>query len=477
MNIRKSESAIVVLKRVMTVERRAGRQIERERATMTVHSNDGSSWLTRLKRIGEKSADNKQQVFNNLGHLLNSDMLKGQFQRLDGSKAVGIDRMTKAAYGEHLDENIQYLMVRIRRGTYHPKAARLTEIPKEDGSKRPLAISCIEDKLVQLAVSDILSRIYEPLFLPCSYGFRPGLNCHAALRTLQQQTFRNWNGAVVEIDIRKYFNTIPHIEMMNLLRKKISDRRFLRLIEVLIMAPIMINKVISSNVSGCPQGSILSPVLANIYLHHVIDEWFDEISRSHIRGRAEMVRYADDMVFTFQYPKEAKRFYEVLPKRLNKYGLELHSDKSQLISAGHVAAMRADLSGKRLLTFNFLGFTCYWGKSRKGFWRLKFTSRKDRFAAKLKGLRDFLRKNLNTTDIRLVLNTVIRVVRGWINYHSISDNQRRIEQFIYQSKWIIYRWFNRKGGHRRLTWEKLNFILKMLNYPSRWKIHSMFNAR
>ncbi|EQB97926.1 RNA-directed DNA polymerase [Photorhabdus temperata subsp. temperata M1021] len=403
-------------------------------------------------------------------------MLKGQFLRLDGSKAVGIDRMTKAAYGEHLDENIQNLILRIRRGTYHPKAARITEIPKEDGSKRPLAISCTEDKLVQLAVSDILSRIYEPLFMPCSYGFRSGLNCHAALKALQQQTYSNWKGAVVEIDIRKYFNTIPHSELMELLRKKISDRRFLRLIEVLITAPVMMGKAVSSNDRGCPQGSILSPVLANIYLHHVIDEWFDEISRSPIHGCAERVRYADDMVFTFQYPREAKRFYKVLPKRLNKYGLALHEDKSQLIPAGHIAAMRANQSGKRLPTFNFLGFTCYWGKARKGFWRLKFTSRKDRFAAKLKGLRDFLWKNLNTTDKRLVLNIVIRVVRVWINYHGISDNRRRVKQFIHQSRRIIFRWFNRKGGRRRLTWKQLELILKMLGYPSRWKTHSMFNS-
>lgn len=444
---------------------------------MTVHSNDGVSWLTKLERIGEKSAGNKQLVFNNLGHLLNSDMLKGQFRRLDGSKAVGIDRMTKAAYGEHLEENIQNLIQRIRRGTYHPKAARITEIPKEDGSKRPLAISCTEDKLVQLAVSDILNRIYEPLFMPCSYGFRPGLNCHAALRALQQQTYSNWNGAVVEIDIRKYFNMIPHDELMNLLRKKISDRRFLRLIEVLITAPVIVGKETSGNVRGCPQGSILSPVLANIYLHYVIDEWFGEISRSHIHGRAEMVRYADDMVFTFQYSSEAKRFYKVLPKRLNKYGLELHSDKSQLIPAGHIAAMRAHQSGKRLPTFNFLGFTCYWGRKRKGHWRLKLTSRKDRFAAKLKGLRDFLWKNLNTTNKRLTLNIVIRVIRGWINYHGISDNQRRVGQFIYQSTRIIYRWFNRQGGRRRLTWKKLNLILKMLGYPSRWKTHSMYSSR
>ncbi|MDE9475428.1 group II intron reverse transcriptase/maturase [Xenorhabdus bovienii] len=443
---------------------------------MTVHSNDGLSWLTKLERIGKKSAGNKQQVFNNLGHLLNVDMLKGQFLRLDGSKAVGIDRMTKTAYGEHLDENINKLILRIRRGTYRPKAARITKIPKEDGSKRPLAISCTEDKLVQRAVSDILSRIYEPLFMPCSYGFRPELNCHAALKALQQQTFRNWNGAVVEIDIRKYFNTIPHIELMNLLRKKISDRRFLRLIEVLITAPVIEGKQVSDNVRGCPQGSILSPVLANIYLHHVIDEWFDEISHSHIHGRAEMVRYADDMVFTFEFLSEAKRFYKVLPKRLNKYGLELHDDKSQLIPAGHIAAMRTNQSGRRLPTFNFLGFTCYWGKSRKGFWRLKYSSRKDRFAAKLKGLRDFLWKNLNTPDKRRVLTTVIRVIRGWINYHGISDNQKRVKQFIYQSKRILYRWFNRKGGRRGVTWEKLILILKLLGYPSRWRTYSMFNS-
>ncbi|WP_387440348.1 reverse transcriptase domain-containing protein, partial [Photorhabdus sp. RM105S] len=279
------------------------------------------------------------------------------------------------------------------------------------------------------------------------------------------------------IDIRKYFNTIPHIELMSLLRKKISDRRFLRLIEVLITAPVIVDKETSRNMRGCPQGSILSPILANIYLHHVIDEWFDEISHSHIHGRAEMVRYADDRVFTFQYSSEAKRFYKALPKRLNKFGLELHSDKSQLIPAGHIAAMRASQSGKRLPTFNFLGFTCYWGKTRKGFWRLKLTSRKDRFAAKLKGLRDFLWKNLNATDKRLILNTVIRVIRGWINYHGISDNQRRVGQFIYQSTRIIYRWFNRQGGRRRLTWKKLNLILKMLGYPSRWKTRSMFNSR
>ncbi|GFN46849.1 group II intron reverse transcriptase/maturase [Candidatus Regiella insecticola] len=443
---------------------------------MTVLSNDGTTWLTKLERIGERSACDKQLMFNNLGHLLNNNMLSGQFHRLDGSKAVEIDRVTKAAYGENLDENVMNLVKRIRRGTYHPKPARITEIPKEDGSKRPLAISCVEDKLVQLAVSDILSRIYEPLFLPCSYGFRPGLNCHDALKALQQQTFCNWSGAIVEIDIRKYFNTIPHPELMELLRRKIAVRRFLRLIEVLITAPIIAGKQLSRNEQGCPQGSILSPILANIYLHHVIDKWFAEISHSSLRGRVEMVRYADDMIFTFQVQREAERFYGVLPKRLNKYGLALHDDKSQLLPAGHIAALKASQSGERLPTFNFLGFTGYWGKTRNGYWRLKFTSRKDRFAAKLKGLRDFLWKNL-TSNRGQTLKTVISVVRGWVNYHGISDNQRRVGQFIHQSRRIIFKWFNRKGGRRRMKWEKLDLILKMLGYPAKWKTRSLFQPR
>lgn len=443
---------------------------------MTVHSIDGESWLTKLERIGEKSACDKQMVFNNLGHLLNTDMLKWQFHRLDGSKAVGIDGVTKAAYAERLDENIHCLISRIRKGSYQPKPAKVTEIPKEDGSTRPLAISCIEDKLVQLAISQILGKIYEPLFLPCSYGFRPGQNCHDALRALQQSTYRNWKGAVVEIDIRKYFNTIPHKALQRMLRAKISDRRFLRLIDTLTTAPIREGKVDSRNEQGCPQGSILSPILANIYLHHVIDEWFETIKTTHLRGRAELIRYADDMVFTFESQKEAERFYSVLPKRLNKYGLEMHMDKSQLLPAGHVAALQAKQNGDRLPTFNFLGFTCYWGKTRKGFWRLKYTSRRDRFAAKLKGLRNFLWKNLNTNRVK-TLQTVIRVVKGWINYHAISDNRRRVGQFMHRSRQIIYRWFNRKGGRHRMTWEKLSRILRAFNFPVTWKTTSMFQAR
>jgi RNA-directed DNA polymerase len=442
---------------------------------MTVHSIDRISWSTKLERIGELSAKNKQMVFNNIGHLINVDMLKEQFKQLDGRKAVGIDKVTKVAYREKLEENINILIKKIRQGTYKHKPVKITEIPKEDGGKRPLAISCIEDKLVQLAASAILQKIYEPLFLPCSYGFRPGKSCHDALKALTLSVFPNMNGAIVEIDICKYFNSISHKYLMEVLEKKISDRRFLRLIRTLMVVPVINGKSMEINTRGCVQGSIISPILSNIYLHHVIDEWFENIRRSHIRGRAELIRYADDMVFTFEKSDEANRFYRTLPKRLAKYGLELHEDKSQVMPAGLGSAQRAHKQGTRIPTFNFLGFTCYWGKARKGFWRLKFTSRRDRFTAKLKGLRKFLWENLNR-DSTEVLKITMLVIRGWINYHNISDNGRKVEAFRRHSARIIFKWFNRRGRKHPISWDHCNQILDANNFPHAGKTISMFQA-
>lgn len=442
---------------------------------MDVHSNDEKTWLTKLERIGELSSKDKTIVFNNLGYLINSDMLLEQYHKLDGKKAIGIDKVTKDDYGKNWTENVRSLIQLIRRGNYKPQPSRIIEIPKEDGSKRPLAISCFEDKLIQLAISNILSKIYEPLFLSSSYGFRPEVGCHDALKALMKAANANPDGALIEIDIRKYFDTIPHSAILEILSKKISDRRFLRLIEVLITAPTIEKKgKISKNTCGCPQGSILSPILANIYLHYVVDEWFASIKRTHIQGRAELVRYADDMVFTFQSMSQAERFYEVLPKRLSKYGLELHTDKSQVLVAGSNAAQKAIINKNRLKTFNFLGFTCYWGKSRNGKYRLKYTSRKDRFADKLKSMRIFLRNNLNATNTGSVLTDVIKVVKGWINYHGISDNKHSIRQFLEKSKYLIYKWLNRRGGKKRTTWSRLLKILTALGYPVKWTTKSMF---
>jgi group II intron reverse transcriptase/maturase len=441
---------------------------------MSIHSKDGETRKTKLERISELSANDKNLVFNNLGHLINLSLLKEQYDELEKKKAVGIDGVTKAAYGERLDENLVALLKRIRRGTYYPQPARLVEIPKEDGSTRPLAISCLEDKIVQSAISVLLTKIYEPIFLPCSYGFRPGKNCHDALRALNQSTFKFQNGAVVEIDLRKCFNSISHDKLMGCLRKKINDNRLLSLIKRLLKTPTIVGKQAVPNDIGCPQGSILSPILANIYLHDVLDTWFKQIKSEHFQGEAEMVRYCDDMVFIFQHRNDAERFYRVLPKRLEKYELLIHAEKSQLVPSGHQAVLETHKKGKRLPTYQFLGFTCYFGKTRKGFWRLMYTSRRDRFTAKLKGLRKYLQKQLSAKDTMKVLSTVVRVIRGWINYHGISDNDRRVSGFIHKSKQILYGWFNRRGRRKPMKWADFTRILERIKFPQRWKVVSMF---
>jgi RNA-directed DNA polymerase len=441
---------------------------------MTVHSIDGKLWKTKLDRISELSAKDKELKFNNLGHLLNLPLLKELYHRLDGSKAVGIDGMTKQQYGLNLDENLSELLQRIRHNKYHPKAARLVEIPKDDGSYRPLAISCLEDKLVQLAVNELLSRIYEPIFLPCSYGFRPNKSCHDGLRALTQSTGRFRNGAVVEIDLRKYFNSIPHHKLMECLEMKISDSRLLQLVNKLLKTPTLKDGKSIPNQEGCPQGSCLSPILANIYLHTVIDSWFKEISQTHLRARAEMVRYADDMIFVFANLTDAERFYKVLPKRLGKYGLSMHLEKSQLIGSGQRVAERAADRGTRLPTYKFLGFVCYWGKGRNGKLRLMYSSRADRFRGKLKEIKEYLRENLNTKDTAGLIRQMVLKIKGWLNYHSISDNRRRVKEFIGENKRSLLYWFRRRGGNAYVSWAKLNRILKWHNYPESWKTTSMF---
>jgi len=402
-------------------------------------------------------------------------MLKQQYKELDGKKAVGIDGVTKEEYGKNLDANLKLLLTKIRRGSYMAKPARITAIPKEDGSSRPLVISCLEDKIVESAVSRILHEVFEPIFLPCSFGFRPKLSAHDALRSLNKLTYSFSKGAVVEIDITKCFNTIDHRLLMGFLQERVSDKRFLRLVKKLLETSIIENNTISLNTLGCRQGSIASPILANIFLHYVIDCWFNKISKENIRGQAEMVRYADDMVFVFEKEEDAKKFYNVLPKRLSKYGLNINEAKSQTLLSGRIHAAILSKQNKKMKTYNFLGFTCYWGKSKLGrAWRLKYTSRKDRFTKKLKGLREYLREQLNARNKKQVLLTVNRVVRGWINYHCITDNDKRVGSFIYHSKHIIYEWFNRMGGKRKMNWERLNRILEAVKFPSKWKTISMF---
>lgn len=428
---------------------------------------------TKLDGIGRKAKFQPNTVFNNIWHVIDLDLLRECYQLQDGNKAIGIDEVTKKIYGENLEENLVDLHARLQRHAYKPKPSRVVEIPKEDGSARPLAITCFEDKIVQSAASKILSKIYEPLFLPCSFGYREGMRAHDALRALMKHNDKCPKGVTVEIDLSQYFSTIPHAKLLGIMREKIADRKFLKLVEKLIRAPIMVNGKPELNKIGAPTGSIISPVLSNIYLHHVIDSWFAEISNIHLRGRANMVRFADDMVFVFQNEEDAERFYKVLPKRLEKFGLKLHADKSSVIKSGLGHAKEAERNGERLKTYKFLGFTCYWGKSRSGKWRLKFKSRADRLTKKLIGLRQYLKQNLHQKT-HVVIEGVKRVVAGWGNYHAISDNQKQVGTFLYWGKRALFAFVNRKGGKRKTSWKSFGNLLKRLKFPAYFRTISLF---
>jgi RNA-directed DNA polymerase len=442
---------------------------------MAVQTACGKQKTTKLECISKRATYRKDTVFNNIGYVVDLELLRESYQELDGKKAIGTDGVTKETYGKKLEVNLQDLLKRIRRCAYKPQASRIVEIPKEDGSTRPLAISCFEDKIVQLAVSKVLTAIFEPQFFPCSYGYREGMNGHEALRALMKHSNQFSSGATLEIDLRKYFNTIPHDKLQGILAEKISDTRFLKLVEKLIRSPVITNGKAELNRLGCPQGSIVSPILSNIYLHYVVDSWFSEISRSHLKGKTEMVRFADDMVFLFQKSDDAEKFYKVLPKRLEKYGLKLHEEKSSLLKSGSKEAEAAEERGKHLPTYKFLGFTCYWGKSRNGRWRLKYTSRSDRFTGKLRNLREYLRKSLNQ-ETKATIKRVKQVVVGWGNYHAISDNKRRVSSFILASKRSLFRWINRKGGKRKMNWTTFEKLLEEIKYPHYFKTTSMFTA-
>jgi group II intron reverse transcriptase/maturase len=441
---------------------------------VTIHRIDGKTWQTKLARIALLAKKKKELVFNNLGSIIDIKMLRYAYASLEANKAVGIDKICKEQYGTNLNENLAKLLVKIRRGTYQPHTAKIVEIPKDDGSTRPLAISCFEDKIVQYCVNMILTTIFEPLFLNCSFGFREDRNCHDALKELTAKTYQHYKGGMIEIDIQQCFNSFRHDLLIKALEWRICDRRFLRLLEYLIKTPITGGQ--ERPTIGCPQGPIVSPTLANIFLHYGIDLWLENNKRQ-LQGEVVLIRYADDMIFIFQNPQDAQKIWEILPKRLKSIGLEMHQDKSNILPSGHQSVEKWILEGKNPPTFQFLRFTCYWGKARAGFWRIKYRSRADRFRKAVKRNKEFLAQTLNTHDIKGTLLSFSRRICEWINYHNISDNQSKVRAFLRCHQRLLYRWLNRKSQEKIIAWEHMKKWLADINFPTIPKVISMFSKR
>ena len=343
---------------------------------------------TKLERIAKQAREMPQAALTTLAHHIDIDWLREAYRRTRKNGATGVDRQTAEEYAGNLEVNLRSLLERAQSGSYVAPPVRRVHIPKGDGSQtRPIGIPTFEDKVLQRAVAMVLEAIYEQSFMDCSYGFRPGRSAHQALRLVQSQTVKMAGRWVLEIDIRKFFDTLDQRQLRDIVRKRVRDGVLLRLISKWLNAGVMENGAIEYPEAGTPQGGVISPLLANIYLHEVLDDWFVRQVAPRLVGRAVLVRYADDVVIIFGNGQDARRVFDVLPKRFAKYGLTLHPEKTRLVDFRRPdrRALPSPDNGdvrSRPGTFDLLGFTHYWAKSRKGYWVVKQKTAADRLRSR-----------------------------------------------------------------------------------------------
>ena len=390
----------------------------------------GRKTTTGVGRIARRARQEPQTRYTSLMHHFTVDNLRACFESLDAKKAIGVDRVTKAMYGHNLEGNLQSLYQRLHQMSYRPQPVRRVEIPKDDGSTRPLGISCLEDKIVQEMARRILEAIYEPVFIDTSYGSRPRRSCHDALRQLDHEVMRQPVNWIADMDIAKFFDTMPHVEILAVLSERIADQKFLRLIARMLKAGVQTPGGIVYDELGSPQGSIVSPVIANAFLDHVLDQWFVTVVRQHCRGYCALIRYADDAVAVFERQDDAQRFMRVLPKRLGRFGLRLNLDKTHLIAFGKRQAWRILEAGQRraLVEINI-----------------------------------WLRQVRNRRKLPDLWKAMARKIRGHFNYFGVTDNSQALKQFEAIVRRLLYKWLNRRSQRRSFTW--VSFLRYEARHP------------
>jgi group II intron reverse transcriptase/maturase len=421
----------------------------------------GQRETTKLSSITQRAKGDSKLRFTSLAHLLTEDFLKECFWELKRDKASGIDGVTVKGYEANLEENIRDLVVRMKARKYRPQPVRRVYIPKPDGKERPLGIPTVEDKIVQMGIKRILEAIFEVDFSDVSYGFRPNLSCHNALDVLDKVIMTKPISYVVDMDIERFFDTVNHQWLMKCLRQRIADPSLLQLIGRFLKAGVVEEgKYLETNM-GTPQGGILSPILANIYLHYILDLWFERVVKKQLRGFAQLVRYADDFVVCFQIGNEAEAFGEMLKARLAKFELKIAEDKSKIIEFGRYVWKKAQKEGRRLATFDFLGFTHYCDKTRKGAFKLGRKTARKKFTIKLKEINQWMRKVRNLIELKEWWQVLNLKLIGHYRYYGISGNMSPMRAYYTQALRLAHKWMNRRSQKKSYNWQQ---FLKFVKY-------------
>jgi RNA-directed DNA polymerase len=440
----------------MLTERRETRRTNRSKLIPEPCTDGTFKGYVGLERISSAARKlGPEEKMSNLVHHINEFNLCRAFRQCDGAKAIGIDQVTKSQYGKNLQTNVENLHNEIYRGGWRPKPARQVMIPKPQGGFRPLAIGCLEDKIFQTLLAKILEAVFDPLFSRHSFGYRNGRNAHQAIARLYQEVNRRQSSCViVEMDIEKFFDTVNHDQLMKLIEKKIADQKLLRLIRRCLRNSILMEGgLVEKQDVGTPQGSPVSPILANIYLNSVLDEWFDE----HWRGKGEMVRYADDGVFVFNDMDTAEQFQKSLTERMNEFGLKLNLEKSGI--------RRFD---KRSKTGDvpFLGFAFYWGRNwaRKIF--LKVKTHPKRLARAIQNFTDWIKANRHRHKLDKLWSLARAKIIGHYNHYGVSTNFSKLSHFYHACINQLFKWLNRRSQRRSFTWERFQRRLMFNPIPA-----------
>lgn len=389
----------------------------------------------------------------NLASYINAETLKESHKEMDEKKAKGIDGIAKAEYATNLEGNIEQLVKRMKNGSYRPQPSKRAYIPK-DGSKkmRPLGISCYGDKLVENTIAKILNKVYEPKFYNSSFGFRPNRNCHQAVREIIEAVQYHKVNYIVEADIKGFFDNVNHEWLIKFLKHDIADKKFIEIIKKFLKAGIMEDgKYLNSEV-GTPQGNGASPILANVYLHYVLDMWFSIKVKRECEGEAYLIRYCDDFVCCFQNGNEAEMFYESLIERFSKFGLELAMDKTKILYFGRFAKInRAKKGLGKPETFDFLGFTFYCSENGKNsFFRCKVKTSRKKYISKMKMINQWIKENRNH-PVGEIMKKINQKLRGHYQYYGVTDNIRCVKNYLKHVKWSLYKWLNRRSEKRSYT--------------------------